>query len=198
MPTCKRCQKSFPSTVIIDGKRRSLTSRYYCLECNPYGERPSIYGVKRKATDEEVVRAVASSYSYAQVLRSLNMNIFGSAYPILKRRIKQLGLSTEHFTGASHLKGKTHNHTPARPLSDLLVKNSPCMNRGSLKRRLLKEGLLKYCCDECKLDKWQGKPISLQLEHKNGDGQDNRLENLTLLCPNCHSQTKTFCRKKAR
>jgi Zn finger protein HypA/HybF involved in hydrogenase expression len=60
----------------------------------------------------------------------------------------------------------------------------------------IKEGLLIYKCYKCGIDSWNDEPINLQLEHINGNHFDNRLENLTLLCPNCHSQTKTFCRKK--
>ena len=66
------------------------------------------------------------------------------------------------------------------------------------KKRLLKEGLLQYECYKCGLKEWMGEPISLQLEHKNGDNTNNTLKNLTLLCPNCHSQTKTFAGKNIK
>jgi 5-methylcytosine-specific restriction endonuclease McrA len=61
-----------------------------------------------------------------------------------------------------------------------------------VKRRLLREGLLENKCQECGLDAWRGKPISIQIDHINGNNKDNRLENLRMLCPNCHSQTDTF------
>lgn len=64
--------------------------------------------------------------------------------------------------------------------------------RANIKHRLLKAGLLKKSCYECDLFSWRGKPLSLHLDHKDGDNQNHRLENLRLLCPNCHSQTPTY------
>jgi Zn finger protein HypA/HybF involved in hydrogenase expression len=65
-------------------------------------------------------------------------------------------------------------------------------HRGTLKRALIRERLKDYRCERCGISQWQGKPLSLALHHINGDGRDNRLENLQLLCPNCHSQTENF------
>lgn len=79
----------------------------------------------------------------------------------------------------------------------LLVKDSN-ISSYRLKNRLFKENILKNECSKCGLGNiWLGEPISLQLEHKNGNHSDNRLENLCILCPNCHSQTPTFCRSKS-
>jgi Zn finger protein HypA/HybF involved in hydrogenase expression len=64
-----------------------------------------------------------------------------------------------------------------------------------LKKRILKAGLIEYKCSCCGITEWNGKPIVLQLHHINGDNRDNRKENLTFLCPNCHSQTDSFCGK---
>jgi 5-methylcytosine-specific restriction endonuclease McrA len=65
-------------------------------------------------------------------------------------------------------------------------------HRGTLKRALLREGLKQARCESCSIDEWLGQPLSLALHHINGNGHDNRLENLQLLCPNCHSQTENF------
>ena len=86
------------------------------------------------------------------------------------------------------------------PLSEILVENSTYTNIARLKVRLLREGLLAAKCygEDCGLTEWKGKPISLQLDHINGDKLDHRIENLRLLCPNCHSQTDSFAGKNKR
>lgn len=85
----------------------------------------------------------------------------------------------------------------AMPIEELLVTGRNTA-RTHLKNRLIKEGLLDYKCLNCGLSKWLDKPLSLQLEHKNGIHNDNRLFNLCLLCPNCHSQTETFAGKNKK
>lgn len=78
-----------------------------------------------------------------------------------------------------------------RPVSEVFAANTH-RNRGQLKARLLKQGLKENRCHECGISEWCGAPLSLALHHINGDRMDNRVENLELLCPNCHSQTETF------
>jgi hypothetical protein len=78
------------------------------------------------------------------------------------------------------------------PLEELLVVGRKGTNRTHLKRRLIKAGLKENRCEECGITEWRGKPLSMELHHVNGDGQDNRLENLRLLCGNCHAQTDNW------
>lgn len=77
------------------------------------------------------------------------------------------------------------------PLQDLLVDNRPQTARSHLKERLLKAGIFEYKCFICGIVDWLGNPLSLHLDHKNGKHKDNRLENIWLLCPNCHDQQPT-------
>jgi hypothetical protein len=84
----------------------------------------------------------------------------------------------------------------AIPVEELLVKGRRT-NRSHLKRRLIAEGVKESRCEICGITDWMGKPVSMQLHHKNGDGSDNRLPNLELLCGTCHSQTDTYGAKNA-
>jgi HNH endonuclease len=76
------------------------------------------------------------------------------------------------------------------PLDELLAGRS--RSRNNIKRRLLEAGLKESSCEQCGISKWEEKPLTLALHHVNGDGTDNSIENLVLLCPNCHSQTPNF------
>ncbi len=78
------------------------------------------------------------------------------------------------------------------PLEELLVVGRKETSRTYLKNRLIKAGLKENRCEECGITEWRGKPLSMELHHVNGDGQDNRLENLQLLCGNCHAQTDNW------
>ena len=75
------------------------------------------------------------------------------------------------------------------PIEQVLAR---AKSRITVKRRLLEAGILKNVCDECGISEWRGKFLSVQLDHRNGIRNDHRLENLRMLCPNCHSQTETF------
>jgi HNH endonuclease len=147
-------------------------------------------------TDEELIAAVKSSFSIARVLKILRLSPTGCNYKAMHMHFSRLGLDTTHFTGQGHLRGKHHGWTPKRPLSEVLVERSTYAWTSTLKRRLLKEGVLLNRCSECGLPpEWQGKPLTTILDHRNGDNTDNRLENLRLLCPNCNSQQPTFAGK---
>jgi hypothetical protein len=138
--------------------------------------------------------------SAAQALRLVGRIPAGGNYKVLYSRIQRLGLDTSHWTGQGHLRGETHDWAKSIPLEEILVIES--RYRGSnarLKSRLLRKGLLLAKCSSCGITEWQGQPLSLHLDHVNGVNDDHRLENLRLICPNCHSQTQTYCgRNKGR
>lgn len=100
----------------------------------------------------------------------------------------RFGFSNATWSSAVR-RGDVFARPNAMPIDKLLA--AP-RGRGHLKRRLTKAGLLPTHCRVCGIENWQGNPLALELHHINGDGHDNRLENLALLCPNCHSQTDTW------
>ena len=147
---------------------------------------------KRKWTDEQFILAVKSSFSYAEVLRKLNLKVAGSNYDTVKRKIKKLNLDISHMTGKIWNKGKNFKFKPRIELKDALVVNSPYISSNKLKYRLLKEGLKQHICENCHKSMWCKNKIPLELHHINGDKHDNRIENLQLLCPNCHAITDNY------
>lgn len=146
-----------------------------------------------KYTKEVLAGAIAGNQSMAGVMRSLGAKQSGGLHHHLMMRAREWGIDMSHFTGSAHLRGKTHGWSKKHPLGDFLIRGARC-HRGHLKERLVREGLLKSECGECgQGPEWKGKPLVMVLDHINGVNDDNRLENLRLLCPNCNSQTGTFC-----
>jgi hypothetical protein len=149
-------------------------------------------------TTEQLKAAITTSRSFAQVLQKLGLKPAGGNYKTLQNKIAEFGLSTAHFSGMGWNTGEHFKPVrPPQPLDAILVENSAYVSTYKLKKRLLREGLKKDVCELCELVEWCGKPISLHLDHINGNNRDNRLENLRVVCPNCHAQTPTYCRKKS-
>ena len=149
--------------------------------------------MKCKCSDEEFSKIVSSCFSKAQVLKGMGLVPIGGNYKTIDRKIRMLGIDISHFTGQGHLKGKSHNWKPSTPIEEILIENSIYGGSGnSIKKKLFEAGLFEKKCYSCGLSEWLGQNIPLELEHKNGNNSDNRIENLTLLCPNCHALTITY------
>lgn len=149
----------------------------------------------RKYTDAKLAAAVLDSYSYRQVMLKIGLKDTGGNHAALKQRIKDLNLDTSHFTGQSWARGKSHGH---KRRTEEYLSNAFPIHSHALKLRLIDEKYFQQKCYGCGLVEWRGKPIPLELEHINGVHGDNTLSNLTLLCPNCHAQTSTYCRKNRK
>lgn len=146
---------------------------------------------KRTWTNEQFIDAVKTSRGIREVLSKLNLKPTGGNYKQFHQYIKEFNLDTNHFLGQGWNKEWTYSTVHKQPLQKILTVNSSYQSY-KLKNRLIKEGILDRKCYNCNLKEWLGQPINIELEHKNGINTDNRLENLTLLCPNCRSYTDTY------
>jgi hypothetical protein len=134
---------------------------------------------------------VATSKTVAGALRKLGLVPVGGNYRTFNAKVRALNLDTAHFLGQGWSRGTRRTDAPRRPLEALLQVGVTYQSH-TLKTRLIRAGLKAPLCEACGLAKWNGKPIPLELDHVNGQYTDNRLENLRILCPNCHAQTPTF------
>ena len=142
----------------------------------------------KNITKEEMKLVLDTSKSMREAIITLGISPNGSgSYRNIRKKIVDLGLEIPkyHFYGEGHKKRRVSN-------DDVFVENSTYA-RHHLKQRIINQNLIEYKCFKCGLgSEWQGERISLHLDHINGVGDDNRIENLRFLCPNCHSQTPTY------
>lgn len=153
---------------------------------------------RRWYSDEVLAAAVASSQSVAGALRLLGVPVTGGQHAHLARRVRQAGIDTKHFTGQAHNRGKPS--PKRRDPCDVLVVLPPGSDRPKTRhlRAALEYFNVSKVCALCRCEPvWRGAPLTLIIDHENGDWLDNRLENLRYLCPNCHSQTSTWCRQRS-
>jgi hypothetical protein len=146
---------------------------------------------RRRWTDDQLRTAIAASRSLAGTLRGLGLVAAGGNYDAVQRRIKELALDTSHFTGQGWNVGLKYQPAPARPIEELLVANRWTTSH-HLKTRLFRERLKEPKCELCGwCERAPDGRVPVELDHVNGDRFDNRLENLRILCPNCHSLQST-------
>lgn len=150
--------------------------------------------MKHKHSQDELDIAIRSSTTWAAVCRKLGIPPMTGSQSHLKKKAVSLGLDSSHFVGSRFTAGKTFG--PKRPIEDYLNNKFP-IKSAALRKRLAREGLKERKCELCLLTSWRGRPIPLELDHLNSDHFDNRLENLQVVCPNCHTQ-ETVSRKRGR
>ena len=146
-----------------------------------------------KVSNEEIINAVKNSKTMAEASRSINIS-----FNTFKERAKKLGVYIPNQSGKGTEK-EGLKKSRRYPLETLLVENSSYKNTWRLKKYLIEAGLLEDKCESCGLEgEWNNKHISLHLDHVNGINNDHRIENLRVLCPNCHSQTDTYTGKNLK
>jgi ribosomal protein S27E len=147
--------------------------------------------MSRQWNNEQLITAVRTSDTLKEAALKLGLKLPGG-YKTLKKYLKILSVDT------SHLKSKERSKLPRAPIEKVLCENSTYDYR-YVKSRALQAGLLDLKCQECGIAQtWRGKPLSLHMDHINGINNDHRIENLRLLCPNCHSQTPTYCGRNVK
>lgn len=147
---------------------------------------------RARYSQAELRTAVAASLSWADALRRLGYCPTGGNWRTLKKRTSELGISTDHFDPYAAARARRANRP--LPLEEILVEGST-YSRGRLKRRLYETGLKQRRCELCgQGELWRGKRIGLILDHANGVRDDNRLENLRIVCPNCAATLDTHLR----
>ena len=174
----------FPFSINTEEGRSRLVSTHH-----------GITNMKHRHTITQLQEAVNKSISLRQLLQHLDMACRGGNYKTVKKRLAAHNIDTSHFTGQAHAAGKTL--CPRRPTSDYLD-NLITIDSNRLRIRLLKEEILQPTCSCCGLTLWMDGPIPLELDHIDGNSEDNSLHNLRLLCPNCHALTPTYRGKNKR
>lgn len=194
---------------ILDLRSKGLTVNQIDAELNvgkgkicyaiskKFAERQERAKAKEKAEREFeklVIEYLPKSNSLNNLCNHLGLKGVEGYYTKIKKIISKYELSTEHF-GTLQLKNNVSCRNMYTAMSDeeFFIKGHK-RNGTHIIKRLLSSGIKKYKCENCGINEWDGKPLRLQIHHINGDHNDNRLENIQILCPNCHTQTDTYAR----
>ena len=152
--------------------------------------------MNRKYTKENLQEVANKCFSFRQMILMLNLKLTGGNYSNIQNRIKEFEIDTSHFLGQGWNKPIHPDFNKgSKPLDEFFVKGDKKVDSAKVKNRLINNGLREYKCERCGIDEWCGGRIVIELHHLNGDPLDNRIDNLQLLCPNCHSQTHNYCKK---
>ncbi len=153
--------------------------------------------------DKEIFEVlVKQSNCIRHLLELMGLTLAGGNYKTVNEKVRLWNIDITHWGSSKQrmgwLRGKRHDWGKKYPLDKILVENSTYRTTSRIKQKLLDEGIFIRKCYKCKNTDWMGLNIPLELEHINGNNTDNRIENLTLLCPNCHAQTPTHAGKNKR
>ena len=144
---------------------------------------------QKHLTDEQIIKGF-NSMSKPKFKSRLAVYL-GISINTVVRRCKTLDLKFDKNDNIANL--VAHRQKVQIPLSEILEGKHPSYQTLKLKKRLISSNILVYECSECGIIDWNGNPIALQLDHIDGNPHNHVLSNLRLICPNCHSQTDTYC-----
>jgi len=150
----------------------------------------------RTWSDEQLKEAIQSSKTFKETGIKLGLTTMGANYKTIRKHIMQLNLDISHFLTISEILTEARKQTFQITNENLFCINS--IDRKAIRKRILRDNLIDYKCSLCNITIWQNEKLTLHLDHINGINNDNRLENLRFLCPNCHSLTDTFCGKNKK
>lgn len=139
---------------------------------------------KRVIDEEEFVKVCNEAKSMAESAMKLKMR-----FSTFRKYAVKLGCYKPNQGGKGIPRGKSHN---VFPLEEILNGVHPQYQSNKLRIRLISEGYKEHRCEICGLSEWNGKPIPIELHHKDGNTRNNSLDNLQIVCLNCHAQTDTF------
>lgn len=183
-------EKEMNSQQIADYYSVSYSKIRYWLK--KYDLKTKAITVSEKWREDNLKEIIKNSLNYSDALRSMGVkDVTGGNFRQIKKYVKKYGIDTSHFKRTS----SSSNELSIKETFKKGIFRSGKMLRGKIE----KYGLIKYECMECgNTGNWNGKKLTLHLDHINGDRKDNRLENLRFLCPNCHQQTDTWGAKNMK
>ena len=149
---------------------------------------------KVKYTKELIKEQVKNCFSLAELCRRLGLKVKGSNFQTIRKKLNEFNVDYSHFIG------KRWNTNTSNPIYINKYKPNLCehssLSSTNVKKLVYNLNLKENKCECCGLTEWLGQPIICEIHHINGDATDNRIENLQILCPNCHSQTDNFRNRK--
>lgn len=169
------------------------STRNGCTKFKKYTEVKSNIASKfEEYNKDELQEILNNSNSFKEALEKIGLAGVGNNYNTLHTYIDRYNLSTDHIE--KHRKDTiSHNKYNTKEIFIDAIENGKCKSKSqNIINNLVKYELKEYCCEICGINSWNDKYIRLELHHKNGKHEDNQLDNLQFLCPNCHSQTDNF------
>ena len=145
---------------------------------------------------DQLQQAIQNSFSWRAVCKNLGYYPDNANYQKIRKVAEGNKISFSHFLGKAIWKGKISCNR--KDPKYLLKIDKKYVSSHGLKNRLVRDGYKKHQCEKCKNIEWNGELIPIELHHVNGNRKDNRLENLQILCPNCHAQTPNYCSRNKK